>query len=420
MLISCNKVNNHKICSKGSKNLDLSFDLSNSTEKIDADAWQQVSIFGSYFLQLPFLKVIEQTQPKNMRFYYATIYKNNQAVAITYFQLVNFSSENFQSYIGTENTTESCLITNYLKKYLTTHLLKNVTKNDVRLLICGNAFVSGQHGIAYLPNINKTDIFDAIADVIYEIGEAEKTNGKIAASLVKDFSITTTEKADELKEFKYHNFIVEPNMTVNNNWKTFDEYLNSMSKKYRNRAKTVQKNGSAVERVDFSANDIEKNKNQIQQLFDNVAFKAPFRMADVSVDYFIEMKNKLSNTFNFVAYYHQNQLVGFRTSFITPQAVEAHFIGLNYDFNKELDLYQNMLYDYIQETISYQLPVLSLGRTASEIKSTVGAEAQQLTCYIKHHNPLSNHLIKPFIDSIKTTEWVPRSPFKELQIQETY
>ncbi|MGB3948959.1 MAG: hypothetical protein WBM13_13325 [Bacteroidia bacterium] len=420
MLISCNTVNNKKTDSKENKNLELYFDLSNSAQKLNSEAWQQVAMFGSYFLQLPFLKVIEQTQPSNMRFYYATLFKNNLPIAIAYFQLVNFSSDNFQRYIGTENTLDNCKITNYLKKYLTTHLLRNVTKNDVRLLICGNAFISGQHGIAYLPNINKTEIFDAIADVIYEIGEVEKNNGKISASLVKDFSITTTEKADELKEFKYHNFIVEPNMTVNNNWKTFDEYLNAMSKKYRNRAKTVQKNGSSVERIDFSANDIAKHKKTIQELFNNVAFKAPFRMADLSADYFIEMKTKLSSTFNFVAYFYQNQLVGFRTSFITPQAVEAHFIGLNYDFNKELDLYQNMLYDYIQETINYQLPLLSLGRTAAEIKSTVGAEAQQLTCYIKHHNPLSNHLIKPFIDSIKTTEWVPRSPFKELQIQEMY
>lgn len=82
--------------------------------------------------------------------------------------------------------------------------------------------------------------------------------------------------------------------------------------------------------------------------------------------------------------------------------------------NKEYELYQNILYDYINETITNNLPQLILGRTAAEIKSTVGAQAYQLTCYIRHINPLSNHLIKPFIDSIKTIDWIPRSPFKEV------
>ena len=47
----------------------------------------------------------------------------------------------------------------------------------------------------------------------------------------------------------------------------------------------------------------------------------------------------------------------------------------------------------------------------------MGAEAYQLTCYIRHRNPLSNHLIKPFIDSIKTIDWIPRSPFKEISLE---
>ncbi len=84
--------------------------------------------------------------------------------------------------------------------------------------------------------------------------------------------------------------------------------------------------------------------------------------------------------------------------------------------NKELELYQNILYDYVKEAIDNNLQQLTLGRTASEIKSTVGAEAHQLTCYIRHRNPLSNHLIKPIIDSIKTSDWIPRNPFKEASV----
>ena len=136
-------------------------------------------------------------------------------------------------------------------------------------------------------------------------------------------------------------------------------------------------------------------------------------MASLSAPYFAEMKNTLKGRFNFIGYYHKGNLIGFKSSFILKDSVEAHFIGLNYDANKEFDTYQNILYDYVKEAIDTNSKYLFLGRTASEIKSTVGAQAHELKCYVRHRNPLSNRIIKPFIDYLKPTEWVPRSPFKE-------
>ena len=125
------------------------------------------------------------------------------------------------------------------------------------------------------------------------------------------------------------------------------------------------------------------------------------------------MKNTLNYHFKFIAYYYNTKLVGFRTTYILKEAIEAHFIGLDYEVNKEVEIYQNILYDYIKEAITQNAKQLYLGRTASEIKSTVGAKAYELKCYIRHRNPLSNRIIKPFVDYLQPTEWIPRNPFKE-------
>jgi len=61
------------------------------------------------------------------------------------------------------------------------------------------------------------------------------------------------------------------------------------------------------------------------------------------------MKKILADKFSFVAYFHGGQMIGFRTTFILKNEVEAHFIGLDYSINKELELYQNILYDYVKE-----------------------------------------------------------------------
>jgi hypothetical protein len=282
---------------------------------------------------------------------------------------------------------------------------------EIRLLICGNSFISGEHGFAYLPQTNVTKLFDALADVIYTINKGEKENGKIAAILAKDF-YANNQLADELIEFDYHNFLAEPNMIVTNQWQTFDEYLNSMSKKYRNRAKAIIKKGEQLERQNFLVDDIYENSEVIEKLYGNVVLKAKFNLSSLTVAYFVEMKRLLGTNFIFTAYYYNNEMVGFKTYFVLKNTIEAHFIGLDYSLNKELELYQNILYDYVNVMLSTKKNQLYLGRTASEIKSTVGAEAHELKCYIRHRNPLSNRIIKPFVDYLKPSLWIPRSPFK--------
>ncbi|MGZ6416821.1 MAG: hypothetical protein ACXVDW_21755, partial [Bacteroidia bacterium] len=377
-----------------------------------------MNLFGSSLSAClaTFLTVLENQHPNNMHFHYAIIYDENRPVAIAYFQVIDFSSESFGSVLETDKSDYSCIITDYLKKHITNHIIKSADRINLRLLICGNAYVSGEHGFTCIPETNKTEVIDAIADVIYRISRAEKLRGKIAAVLVKDFYSDSIEHTKEFEEYKYHDFLVEPNMMIDIQWETFDEYLNAMSKKYRNRAKNVVKKGAEIERKYFNHENIVANSEQIQHLYNNVHLKAKFRMASLTSSYFAEMKKVLGDKFNFIAYYHDQKLIGFRSTFILHQDVEAHFIGLDYSINKELDLYQNILYDYVKEAVENSAKKLFLGRTASEIKSTVGAEALELTCYIRHRNPLSNRIIKPFVDFLKPSEWIPRNPFKEISI----
>lgn len=416
MLIHCNKVPNKKRSALLKKNTGFAFTVVDSVSQINKEHWNSLVGFGSEFLQLPFLSVLEDQAPENMRFHYAIIYDSNEPVAISYFQVLDFSTESIGSLLEEDNTEFSCFITDYLKKHLTNHLKRGVHKINMRLLICGNAYISGEHGFTCSPDINRIEVIDALADVIYKISATEKLRGKIAAILLKDFYHSSLDTVSELEEYKYHDFLVEPNMIVDIQWNTFDEYLNAMSKKYRNRAKSILKKGNDIRRMEFDVQGILENSEKITTLFNNVHLKARFRMAAVRPGYFAELKRTMGDKFKFTAYYYQDVLIGFRTIFILKDEIEAHFIGLDYEVNKEIELYQNILYDNVKDTISNNKKRLILGRTASEIKSTVGAEPHELTCYIRHRNSISNRIIKPFIDYLKPTEWVPRNPFKEISV----
>jgi hypothetical protein len=416
MLIPCSKIPNKKKSALRKSPSNFGFSIVDSISMVNTNHWNSVVGYGSEFLKIPFLSVLENERPENMHFRYSIIYDNDKPVAIAYFQVIDFSSDSFGSTKEPDENDASCIVSDYLKKHLTNHLKWGADKINMRLLICGNACVSGEHGFTSIPETNKKEAIDALADVIYSINKAEKLSGKIAAVLIKDFYNSSVKYTNEFVEYKYHDFLVEPNMVLNIKWDTFDEYLDAMSKKYRNRAKKIIKKGIAMERRNFTADDIIANSNQILSLYNNVHLKAKFRMASLTPSYFAEMKKVLGSQFNFVAYYFDQKFIGFRTTFILENGIEAHFIGLDYSLNKELDVYQNILYDYVKESLQNKAKHLFLGRTASEIKSTLGAEALELTCYIRHRNPLSNRIIKPFVDYLKPSEWVPRNPFKEISI----
>ena len=414
MLIHCSKVANKKKCSLQKDPTPLSFETVDTVEMINKEHWNSVLPYGSEFLKINYLTVWEKAHAENMRFHYTIIYNGKKPVAIAYFQVIDFNGENFESLIDVENNEALCRITAYLQKHLAKHLKRNANRINMRLLVCGNSFISGEHGFTHIPGVKKAELIDALADVIYSIGKVEKLRGKIAAVLVKDFYLSSDSASDELSEFNYHDFLAEPNMILPIQWEAFDDYLNAMSKKYRHRAKAIIKKGDGLERRIFSVKDIRAHEQEIHQLYMNVHLKAKFRMATLPSYYFEEMKKELKEEFIFTAYYNDNALIGFRTSFLLNKILEAHFIGINYALNKQYELYQNMLYDYVKEAISAAKDQLFLGRTASEIKSTIGAEPVELKCYIRHHNPLSNRIIKPFVDYLKPTEWIPRNPFKDV------
>lgn len=73
-----------------------------------------------------------------------------------------------------------------------------------------------------------------------------------------------------------------------------------------------------------------------------------------------------------------------------------------------------MLYDYIKIAIENNLTTLNFGRTASEIKSSVGAIPQDLTMYLRHKKSITNKLVKLLLTKVQPTPFRQNFPFKKI------
>jgi hypothetical protein len=191
-----------------------------------------------------------------------------------------------------------------------------------------------------------------------------------------------------------------------------EQFIELFSSKYRVRVRSCEKKFKGVESRLFSLEEIVKHYSAIKNLYNNVEEKAGFNLLKVPENYFIELKKNLEESFLFRAYFLEDKMVGFSTSLIWHDMMEANFVGLDYEYNQTYGLYQNMLYDFLKQALNSKIKVLSFGRTALEIKSTLGAVPNHMTLLVKSPNALFNRLIPSIFSNLKQTEWIQRRPFK--------
>jgi hypothetical protein len=387
------------------------FEFSKNVPKKD---WDEVLQAKDIFLSLEYLSILEAINGGTFRGIYVVIYDNKVPFGIIYFQIIDFPAKTFgellEDQIKSLNPGQTKLFEEYIKE--------NENEVLMRLLTCGNNIVSGEHAFYFKEGITKEKAFHLVEKVIDLVGNKEKLSGKISAILAKDFysPVAVNSKNCFFHNEKFVQFNVEPNMIIDipEGVKNMTDYLGHFSKKYRNRAKNILKLGEALVIKELSLDEIENANEQIFSLYEQVYDKAKFKIVKLPKAYFLNCKKVFVDDFHINAFYLNNKMVAFSSGFFTPENfVEAHYIGFEYQINKEYELYQNILYRNIECAIQYKKSHVNLGRTASEIKSTVGAKAHELTCYIRPQNTISKLVLKPFIQFLQPAEWIPRNPFKE-------
>lgn len=392
----------------GDSNLDLA--IFQSVYDLPFDHWNSVIGEEKLLLTIPYLAAVEAMPTQNMAFHYCIVYHQTLPVGVFYFQEFDFSLADMNANVETSRLNGSVNLFDKLKNSVSSGF-KNV---QLRLLVAGNCYISGDYGFCLLPDFPELNFSLVLDTAIQKIIQSKKDGKKIQGILVKDFSETQSEFTSGLKEKSYFPFQVDPNMvlTIPEGIKTLEEFVELFSSKYRVRVRSCEKKFKGVESRYFNLEDIVKHYEQIKKLYQNVEEKAGFNLLKVPETYFIELKKNLEDAFLFRAYFIEDKLVGFSSAFVWNTKMEAHFVGLDYEYNQPFGLYQNMLYDFLKQALDAQSKVLYLGRTALEIKSTLGAVPDQMTLLAKSPNALFNRLVPPIFSNLKQTDWIQRRPFK--------
>jgi hypothetical protein len=377
--------------------LSLKSEIFKSVDSIPIAYWNNLNCCTNIYYSPEFLKAFEIANT-DIEFNYIFILKDEQAVAFANTQIVT---------IGIETITKNITMSNKVRR-----LVNNMfCNNHIRVLFCGNVFLSGEYGTFLKDNEDKVETFKAIAEGVKQLSKSVK---KIKAIFIKDFENTSLSITNHLEAYDYAAMQVEPNMiiTLKPEWHSFDDYKNALKSKYRVKANRADAKSEILKAQFFSEEDIQKHKNQLQELYHNTIDNADFNAQILNLDTYVHLKKAFKEKFIVKGYFLEDQLVGFLSAMQNRTHLDAHFIGIDYSNNKEFAIYPRILNDYVRLGIETKSDQINLGRTASEIKSTLGAEPMALTCYGRHKQSLPNQVLKQFIKNVHIKSFKQHQPFK--------
>jgi predicted N-acyltransferase len=378
-----------------------------SIDDISDKIWHHLDCETNLYLQRDFLRSIEKNHTSIQFKYIVLIDKNAIPKALASIQIIDF-------YLDAIQNNLKSFITKVKRFGRKLHIFPG--DKPLKILICGNTFVSGEHGVFINLNEDKKITVKELAKAILHLTNSNKKL-KIDAFLLKDFLNESLFITDELKDFGYHPLSVEPNMILHldKNWLNFDDYLQALKTKFRVKAKKALQLSKSLRVENITSENMEINLPKMKELYQKVTANASFNLADFNLKTYKDFKAKLGDNYILKTYWLENEIVGFMSGIINKNSLDAHFVGIDYQRNRTYAIYQRMLYDYIEIAIQKKVHVINFGRTASEIKSSVGAEPQDLTMYVRHKKSITNRILKVFLQRVQPTPFQQKFPFKNLR-----
>lgn len=381
-------------------NTAYSFKIYNSTAQLP-DNWDDLAV-ATIFLSKKYLQVLEKSSPENMICHFIGIFDNEILVGIALSQFLDLNAlESF----GERDKCVKTAVRNIIFRNFASHVL-----------VIGNNMLTGQNSFALSNATDSKEAMQTLHAATTELKKIFKSKGiKIHITTYKDFDKEEIKNFD-IPEFKNdYQFSTQPNMVflINEMWQSEQDYIDSLSKKYRDQYKRARKKAALIEKRKLHLEDIIALEDTIYELYFHVAKNAPFNTFFLPKNHFRVFKEVFKDKFLFYGYFINEKLIGFNTLIINGEVMDTYFLGYDESIQREKMLYLNMLYDMIAYSINKSFREIVFARTALEIKSSVGAKPVKMYGLMDHSSRMVNvYLPKIFKYLEPETVWQERNPFK--------
>jgi hypothetical protein len=366
--------------------------------------WNELVGPEKFYAHAAHLQVVEESCGDTLTPLYVIVKHEEEPVAALYFQLLDFHFSNALKNFRSEHRNWS--------KQVLFQILRLFGSSKIPLLQSGNVFFTGDNGI-YIKEGIPLSFKESILTKIME-DDSWRNQLPRAAKAFMISNLCDHTRMDGIDTLKFHDLETEPDlwMDIPPEWQDFSDYLSALSSKYRVRANKVFEKSHGLKIQDLSEEQITATEPILMQLYRNVANHAAFNMTYLGENYFLRMKQLYGGNMVIRSFTWKDQTIGFSSGFVSEGIYHLHFIGMDYKYNESLSLYHRMLFEFVRDAIELSCSRIHFGRTATEIKTTIGAIPESTHAYLKMQSTLINHQLPRLLKNFGATPYIQRHPFR--------
>ena len=365
----------------------LTVKISRSISDIPRADWDSVYPPGPE--NYGFLKTCDETLTRQFKFYYISIYDNGRIECVAPCFAVDYRldttlEEPFQKAVS------------FIRRLGLTRFL------TMRAVICGSPASEGHIGI------RSADLAGTIVPVIVREMDAIAQKERAAVIAFKDFVEGYKEVLKPLAGMKFHTTNLLPYVELDLNFKSFDEYLNSLSKKtradLRRKFKHSKENADIKMEVRAELGDL---LDEAYDLYRDNLERAYMRFEEMPKEFFTAISKNMPQETKYFIWRVNGKLVAFSLCLHAGSTLEGHYLGFDYSVAHLYHLYFIAFRDRITWCMKNGIRKYHTGALNYDPKKRLDFKFIPEYLYVKHRRKIPNLFFSFLISALQPEKHDP-------------
>ena len=360
-----------------------------SITDISASDWNAINADNDYFKTYEFIKIIEESNIENSRFWYIMVFENNEIIGAAVFSSFIVSLDLFFDEQGKKAVK---LIRKLFPNFL-----------RIRFLFCGLPISLGKDSIL-IKNINYTN---AILEAIVNESRSIAKINKIKIINFKEFFLNEKYRLNHLLTLGFIKSWSIPYVDFYNKYENFSAYLQALRHSFRRQIKSNMSKvnfnavGIVQEKLDFDhaiveiINPCNADANIIYEQYLNIMSKASSVLEFLNLEFFA---NFLKNTKQSKILILRKNATIIGNAILVEEGKTLTFmlIGIREEYRDRYASYFNILNAVIAYGIQNKFTKIGMGQTSYYVKTRMGGQLAPMVTYNFSSNKLINLILKVF------------------------
>ncbi len=340
------------------------------------------SVFPQVLENYNFFKTLDQSSFEQFSFFYLLAYENNLPIAATSCFLFNFPLD-----VAVKGKLK--FLFSGIKKILPNFFSPSV-------LICGLPMGAGRIGIAK----DNGRVMAAFCDCLEKIARQQKAS----VIIFKDFTSDYDQMLKPLLSRGFSKVESFPSTEMEINFKSFDEYLKTLSRVSRDGLKRNFKKVDNKVKIGLEITNIldDSTAAAAHQLYRQTVERQEMGLENLPLDFFKNISRNMPEQTKFFLWRIEGKLVAFALCLVSGDHFIDYYLGFDYALAHQYYLYFVRFRDLMNWCIGQGIKKYEMGVTTYEPKRRLGFNFVRFYFYIKHRNRFLNrflwlisHFMKP-------------------------